>query len=102
MPNSVSIYNYPAEFLELAAKLQDRPGEVITIPCKDKIEAQRLRFKLYGFQKAMKKEGMDKDFPVATSAEICIRGNDVTIQNRDTTWAAKLVKNALHPAKEPK
>lgn len=102
MPNSSNINSYPGYFMDFALRLNSDPTAILEIPCDDAKQAERFRFKLYGFQKAMRAAKMEKDLPEMANAEICLRGNIVTIQNRDQSWASKLAQRMVvkHPEKK--
>lgn len=94
---------YAPEFLELAERMQADPAGTILVPCPTIKDAQRLRFRLYGFQQAMKREGLDQPFPLFAVAEIRLKTGDqpgLEIEARDRCQDASILRAALHPEKK--
>ena len=102
MPQPKDLESYPPEFLEIAIRLQEKPAEILRIPCPTEADATRLRFRLYGFQAAMKKDkALAGDFGVLLHSEIRVIAQPpgLEIQSRDYGKDAMILRAALDASK---
>lgn len=101
MPQPKSMLAYAPEFLELAERMQAHPTEVIFVPCPSMKDAIRLRFRLYGFQKAMEHE-LEPGAFLFTHAEIRLAKDSpgLELEPRESNKDAVILRAALHPTKD--
>lgn len=101
--SAAKIYaRYAVQWLELFDGFKEFPTKVHVIHCKDEKQAKALRCEFYKAREAFLDEASMRDEyqEVLNSKEVLVRGNDVVFEFKDNNWAAKLIKDSLHPTED--
>jgi hypothetical protein len=89
MSRSKQVSKYPQQFLTLAAEFEgEKRRRVKTVSCGDEREAKRLRLDLYGFQGAIRAEGMQADYPHFLTVRMFVKGRVLRLMHADETAKA--------------
>lgn len=103
MARSKSLDRYPQEFWDVMSRFEKDHKNPLTIPCASRRAAEKLRFKFYGFLKAMKHDTLWQDYNAFYRAEFRVSDDGcLIIEDRDNTEAAQLCAQALRNLNQEK
>lgn len=97
MPQPIELSRYPANFLKLAERIEQHK-QSISLPCTSASEAKALRLKLYGFVRALKREGVGAQFPTFLSCSFRVEENKCLVVPADESFFALAIDAALDEA----
>lgn len=98
MSLSKDLRKYPAEFFDLAERMQRVRS--VDVPLQRKGGAQALRFRLYGFKRALELSGMGEQYPNFMGSELVIEGSTLRIRMPEDISIVGALRQALEAPSE--